>query len=171
MVTCSSGRLARMVTNDSPIRSRSLPDSRSIALSSSPGLSAVSRTAARARPSTAETRLAVSRYPPPTGSICPLTTALIPCRSATSRASAAESGPASARCMRCSASRTACWSITRTLGDCERSTRMASVSDGPSVVSAVWFSKSASNSGSRSFSTPEASRVPTGPMPRRRIAV
>ena len=50
-------------------------------------------------------------------------------------------------------------------------TGVASVSEGPSVESAVRFSKSASTSGSRSLSTPDATSVPTGPIPRRRIAV
>ena len=62
-------------------------------------------------------------------------------------------------------------SSTRMVGDCDRSTRNASVSEGPKVESALRFSKSASTSGSRSLSTPEATSVPTGPMPRSRIAV
>ena len=55
--------------------------------------------------------------------------------------------------------------------DCARSTRKASVSEGPNVESAVRFSKSASTSRSRSASTPDATSVPTGPIPSSRIAV
>ena len=58
VVTCSSGAFSRIDTSDSPTRSRSFFDSRSIAPSSSPSPWAVSRTAVSTWPSPALTRLA-----------------------------------------------------------------------------------------------------------------
>ncbi len=58
VVTRSSGSLARMATSDSPMRSRSLRDSLSIAPMSAPSSDAFSRTEVRTWPSVADTRLA-----------------------------------------------------------------------------------------------------------------
>ena len=136
-----------------------------------PSSLAFSRRATSTAPSAAETSSAESTYPRPTGSIWPWTTALAPTRWASSRARARSSGVPAARPMRPSACPIAAASISRTSGDCVRSTRSASVSEGPSVESAVRFSKSASTRRSRSASTPLATSVPTGPIPSARIAV
>ena len=58
-----------------------------------------------------------------------------------------------------------------TVGDCARSTRNASVSADPSVVSLLRFVKSASTTRWRARSLPEATSVPIGPMPSNRMAM
>ena len=149
VVTCSSGSLERIVFSDSPMRSRSLWERRSTAAMIAPSSCAVSRSATSAEPSAADSSSADTTYPRPSGSICPCTTALAPSRCASSRASAGSSGVPGARPMRTSAWPTAAPSSNRITPDCARSTRKASVSDGPSVESLVRFSKSASTSRSR----------------------
>jgi hypothetical protein len=105
------------------------------------------------------------------GLISPTTTALAPSRTATSRAVAGSSGRLGSWTMRPSASLTVEVPNTLTTGDCAMSIRKASVTDWLSVESAVWLAKSATISLSRAASLPEATRVPTGPIPSSRIAV
>ncbi len=73
--------------------------------------------------------------------------------------------------MRANPSRTAEASTRRITGDCDRSTRKASVTEGPREGSEVRLAKSASTSGLFDSSAPVAISVPTEPMPRIRIAM
>ena len=92
-----------------------------------------------------------------------------PSRCATSSARAGMSVAPGGRCIRVSASDTACPSTSFTLCDCERSTRNASVRVGPRVESGDRFSNSASRIGWRSLMSPFACNVPTDPIPSARI--
>jgi hypothetical protein len=107
----------------------------------------------------------------PSALISPATTALAPSRVAISRASALVIGAAGSRCIRVSASLSCAVLRIRTTGDWPRSIRNASVIEPARPESALRFSKSATTSWSLSLSRPEATSVPTGPIPKSRIAV
>ena len=118
--------------------------------------------ASTASPSEASSR-AVRTNPEPMALISPVTIAGTPSRNAISLATSEVIGVSRGRSIRTSASVTNAGSMTRTTGDCDRSTRNASVAARPSVSSED--SNSDTMTGERSSSTPRATRLPAGPMP------
>ena len=165
VVTCSRGGSLRISRSDSPIRSRSFFDSRSMAGMSCAPSAALSRKATSSSPVTASVRRATTRYAVPSCWTSPLTIALMPSRCATSRASAVSSRAVLGRSMRCSVCRIAPSWVSVTTLDCRRSVRNASVTTAAIDVSAPRPAKSATRICSWSRSLPAAISDAPGPMP------